>query len=339
MFPALVDVVMGEAVPTAEPIESAETGPYRLADLPVTQLRVIRWFVSHWCMLRSGFATNHGTDESPEATSLGWQLWGAQEAGIPLVLINGLGSPLVSYEEGFLKLLVDAGFTVLRFDNRDVGESSRCESSDASSYNVEDMARDVAAVLDAVGWSHAHVYGQSMGGMIAQQFAISYPERVLSLTSLMSATGEPGLGRPAPQVMDALLKSPPSDRRGWLENRLVTEKLWASAAWWDAEWVQAKGELMFDHGIDPAGAARQFRAIQRSGSRDAALAQLAVATQVIHGTADTLVGIDAGRHTAQVIPGAEFIEIEGMGHDLSPTVWPRLVELLIGLQTRSQLGA
>lgn len=268
-------------------------------------------------------------EPGPSSPSIAWELWGDRVAGVPLLLVNGLGSPMVAYEVGFLELLIDAGFCVVRFDNRDVGLSSRVEAmAGRAAYTTVDMAADSIAVMDAVGWEAAHVFGQSMGGMICQQIAIDYPTRVLSLTSLMSSTGEPGYGRPSAEAMKALLSVAPSDREGWLANRVETEQYWASPDLWDPEWVRAKGELMFGYGVDPQGSARQFRAIQASGSRDEALSTVDVATLVIHGSADNLVGIDAGRHTADVIAGAEFVEIEGMGHDLPPQLWPLLVDTL-----------
>lgn len=254
--------------------------------------------------------------------ALPWQMWGAE--GVRLLLVNGLGSPMVSYEVGFLEQLVTAGFQVVRFDNRDAGKASRCDAP----YSVSDMAADAVAVLDDVGWDQAHVFGQSMGGMIVQQMAIDAPQRLLSMTSLMSTTGETSVGRSSDEAMAALMKPPPTDREGWIGARIETEKLWASPALWDPEWVRAKAGLMYDYGVDSKGAARQYRAIVSSGSRDAGLAQVDLPALVMHGDADTLVNVDGGRHTAKVIPNAQYVEIEGMGHDLPPKLWSRLVNEL-----------
>lgn len=262
------------------------------------------------------------------AVELAWTMDGPDD-GAPLLLVNGLGSPHVAYEPGFVAALTGRGFRVVRFDNRDVGRSSRCPRqpgapADAPPYTIADMAADALAVLDAVGWPRTHLFGQSMGGMIAQQVAITAPERLVSLTSLMSATGERGSSRPSAEVMAALTESAPVDREGWLAHRVRTERLWASPALWDEAWVLAKGAALFDYGVDSQGTARQYRAVAAAPSRDAALARLPVPTLVIHGSADTLVTPGAGRHTAEVIPGARYVEIEGMGHDLPPGWWDRL---------------
>lgn len=233
---------------------------------------------------------------------------------------------MVSYEVGFVEQFVAAGFQVVRFDNRDVGKASRMQGSPRSSYLLADMAADAIAVLNDVGWETANVFGQSMGGMIVQQLAIDSPNRLLSMTSLMSGTGEPGFGRPSAEALDALVRTQPADREGWLASRVATEQLWASPAFWDAAWVRAKGAMMFDYGVDPQGAARQYRAVVASGSRDAELALTSTPTLVMHGDADMLIGVDGGRHTAEVIPGARYVEIEGLGHDLPPKMWSRLVQ-------------
>lgn len=281
-------------------------------------------------MLRSGLAINQNEGSSGsvgQIVELCWELWGSEgPESSRLLLVNGLGSPMVSYELGFIQQLVAAGFQVVRFDNRDVGKSSRMTGLRSASYVLADMAADAVAVLDAVGWETVHVVGQSMGGMISQQLAIDAPERLLSMTSLMSGTGEPGFGRPSKEALAALLTTQPSDREGWLDSRVRTEKLWASPDLWDPEWVRAKGELMFDYGVDPQGAARQYRAVVGSGSRDNDLAAITTPTLVMHGSADMLIGVDGGRHAAEVIAASRYVEIEGLGHDLPPKMWSRLVQ-------------
>ena len=270
---------------------------------------------------QTGTAHNDGVD-------LYWTVHdAAAEQSRPLLLISGLGSPLVSFEPGFVALLNEAGFSVARFDNRDVGRSSRIEDRAAGKtpYTIADMAADAVAVLDQIGWADAHVLGQSMGGMIAQQLAIEHPDRVRSLIALMTASGERGYGRPTEEAVAALIRPAPDDGDGWLQHRLETERIWASPQHWSPEWVMAKGRAMVDHGVDPKGTVRQYRAIGAAGSRDRALATLATPTLVMHGSADTLIQPDAGRHLAEVIPGAQYVEIEGMGHDLPPSLWERLV--------------
>lgn len=280
----------------------------------------------HAAMHASGIATNHTKPSVP--VELHWERWGsaADGNGVPLLLVNGLGSPSVSYEEGFLERLIAEGFDVVRFDNRDVGQSTRCPGSrpTESPYRLADMANDVVTVMDAAGWVDAHLFGQSMGGMIVQQVAIDHPGRVRSMTSLMSSTGKRGFGAPTKEAMAALMTPGPTEREAWLDNRVVTERIWASPEHWDPDWVRAKGEAMWERGIDPVGVGRQYKAIQASGDRDEALAALEVATLVMHGSADTLITPDGGQHTAEVIPGARYVEIEGMGHDLAPPLWDRL---------------
>ncbi len=239
-----------------------------------------------------------------------------------LLLINGLGSPMVSYEQGFLDELTSRGFSVIRFDNRDVGQSPRHPEG----YQLTDMVEDTIEVLDAAGWETAHVFGQSMGGMIAQELAAEAPHRVSSLISLMSATGNPGFGRSTDAARAALLTTPPEGPDGWLANRVETEKIWCSPDHWDPAWVEAKGRAMIAHGVDVAGSARQYRAVAAGGNRDARLAAISVPTLVMHGSADTLITPSGGQHTAEVIPGARYVEIEGMGHDLPPGLWARLAK-------------
>ncbi len=281
-------------------------------------------------MIRSGRATNTSSANNSQGADieLAWELWGAADgSGIPLLLVNGLGSPMVSYEVGFVEQFVAAGFAVVRFDNRDTGQSTLTKSKGSEpGYDLVDMAGDAVAVMDAVGWEQAHVFGQSMGGMIVQQLAVTYPERLLSMTSLMSTTGNREFGRPTTQAMEALIQVPPTDREGWLDVMVGAEKLWCSPDLWDPTRVRAKGELMFDYGVDPQGTARQYRAVLASGNRDAALAGVVTSTLVLHGSADNLIGPDGGKHTAEVIPGASYVEIEGLGHDMPSEMWPRMVK-------------
>ncbi len=215
-----------------------------------------------------------------------------------MLLINGLGSPSVAYQHGFIDRLVVAGFDVIRFDNRNLGKSY----SMTTDYDASDMAADAVAVLDAAGWDRAVMFGQSMGGMIAQQLTIEYPDRVTHLISLMSSTGNRSVGASHPGVRDALLAVAPDDREGWLDHRVETERYWASPELWDPDWVRAKGEEMFDHGVDPAGLQRQYAAVLRSAVRDDLLRVVDTPALGLHGSADTLIDPSAGRHTADCLP-------------------------------------
>jgi pimeloyl-ACP methyl ester carboxylesterase len=246
--------------------------------------------------------------------------------GRHLLLINGLGSPSVAFETGFVDALVARGCRVARFDNRDTGRSTRCAAPGTTRYTIDDLVDDAVAVLDDLGWSRATVLGQSMGGMVAQQMAVTYPLRVTGLVSLMSTTGEPGYGKANPEATKALLEPAPTERAAWIDHRLRTERIWASTQWWDEGRARAKAEALFDYGVDPAGTVRQYRAITRSPSRDDPLSRLLVPALVIHGSADTLINPDGGRHTAEVIPAAAYVEIDGLGHDLPPAVWERIAE-------------
>lgn len=287
----------------------------------------------------AGTADNDGVglywtlDRPPGATTGGDYAPVPGPDAVPLLLINGLGSPLVAFEPGLVELLVGRGLSVARFDNRDVGRSDRVEKGppgQPTPYTLADMAADAVAVLDAIGWSRAHVVGQSMGGMIAQQLAIDRPDRVRSLVPLMTSSGEPGYGRSTDAAMEALLRPAPLEREAWLEHRLETERVWASPEHSSEEWLLAKGAAMWAHGIDSRGALRQFRAVRAAGSRDAALARVDTPTLVLHGSADTLIAPDAGRHLADVIPGARHLEIEGLGHDLPPGLWGSLADAIVG---------
>jgi len=187
------------------------------------------------------------------------------------------------------------------------------------------MAGDAVAVLDAAGWDRVAVFGQSMGGMIAQQLVIDHPERVTHLVSLMSSTGNRTVGGSSESVRDALLTVAPDDRDGWLDHRVTTEKYWASPELWDPEWVRAKGAEMFDHGVDPIGTQRQYQAVLASPVRDEMLGDADLPALVLHGSADTLIDPSAGRHTAACLPVSTYVEIDGLGHDLPPGLWDRLV--------------
>lgn len=270
---------------------------------------------------RADVAAGSGAWADNDDVRLWWQRFSGPTGGTRLLLVNGLGSPSVAFQQGFVDRFVAAGFDVIRFDNRDVGHSSRVTAD----YDASDMAADAVAVLDAAGWDDAAVFGQSMGGMIAQQLAVDHPERVTHLVSLMSSTGNRTVGGSDPAVRDALLAVAPDDREGWLDHRVASERFWASPDLWDPEWVRAKGAEMFDHGIDPIGVQRQYAAVLKSPVRDDMLRSLDVPALVMHGSADTLIDPSAGRHTAECLTNACYVEIDGLGHDLPPAMWDRLV--------------
>jgi pimeloyl-ACP methyl ester carboxylesterase len=242
-----------------------------------------------------------------------------------LLLVNGLGSQCINFKVDLCERFVDRGFQVVRFDNRDVGLSSHLKGG--PKYTVDDMAADGFAVLDAVGAQTAHIAGWSMGGMIVQAMAIQHPERVRSMTSVMSAPG-PIQGERDPDVIAAFSAPAGTTRDEAAERHLAGLRAWGSPAAYDVERITADAHAAFDRSWDPEGRARQAMAIGSSRSRIEALGQLEVPTLVVHGDADRLVPLESGRATADAIPGARFEIVEGMGHDYPPQVWDRIVELI-----------
>jgi len=261
-----------------------------------------------------------------------------------LLMINGLGSQCVNYRVEMCERLAASGYFVIRYDNRDVGLSSKMDESkfdvdaaDASptndrrarhGYLLSDMSRDGLAVLDALNVSRAHVMGASMGGMIAQTMAIEYPERVLTLTSFMSTTGDPDVGQPSQRAGELLFGARSTDRDSYVAFQLECAKVWGSPACFNEEFRTAIAQEAFDRNFCPAGVGRQLRAIRASGSRTVKLGALELPALVLHGDADTLINISGGRRTAGAIPGAKFVVIEGLGHDYPPQYWDQLIGLL-----------
>jgi pimeloyl-ACP methyl ester carboxylesterase len=251
-----------------------------------------------------------------------------------LLMVNGLGSQCINYEDEWCEQFVEAGFHVVRFDNRDVGLSTTFDDApvgaDGATYHLTDMAADACVVLDAVGVSAAHVMGLSLGGMIVQTMAIEHPARVLSLTSVMSNTGEPEYGGSTPEAIAHLTRSAAADRASYIEGHVAGQRIWGSPAYADeARWRELAGRA-YDRSFRPTGTRRQFLAAGMSGSRADGLRSLGVPTLVIHGDQDTLIDQSGGRRTAELVPGARFELIEGMGHDYPPELWPRWVELISG---------
>lgn len=256
--------------------------------------------------------------------SLHYEAFGAETDPV-LLLVNGLGSQCINFKVDFCEMFADEGFRLARFDNRDVGLSSHLKGGPR--YTVEDMADDAFAVLDALGASSAHIAGWSMGGMIVQAMALKHPERVLSMTSVMSAPG-PIPGERDPEVLAAFAAPAGTTREEAAERHLTGLRAWGSPACYDVERIRADAYAAYDRCWDPEGRARQSRAIGSSPSRVEALGSLRVPTLVVHGDADRLVPLEAGRATAEAIPGARLEIIEGMGHDYPPEYWSRMVELI-----------
>lgn len=251
-----------------------------------------------------------------------------------LVLVNGLGSQCINYPVEWCEMFAAAGLQVVRFDNRDVGLSTKFEGRPAdesgAAYTLSDMAGDVVAVLDAVGVERAHVMGLSMGGMIVQTVAIEHPQRLLTMTSVMSTTGEPDHGQGTPEAMALLMAPPATDRMSYVAGSIAGLRCWGSPEFADEDRWRADAERAFDRCFHPSGVSRQLFGIRASAGRADRLRDVRVPTLVIHGDRDTLITSGGGRRTAELIPGARFVPIAGMGHDYPPQLWPRWVELVAG---------
>lgn len=247
-----------------------------------------------------------------------------------LVLIAGLGAQLLNYPDELCLAFVDRGLRVVRFDNRDAGLSTHLPAD--ASYTLDDMAADVVGLLDHLGVDDAHVWGSSLGGMIAQTLAISHPARVRSLISVQSTTGEPDVGHPDPDALVQIMAAtqPSNDREEAVAKAAALfDVLVNNPAVSDAEAQRAKAEAVYDRSYDPGGGARQLGAVLAAPSRAAGLASLRIPTLVIHGNRDPLIGFSGGRRTAELVPGATFLEIDGMGHDLTPVFWSQYVDAVV----------
>ena len=256
-----------------------------------------------------------------------YETFGPDEAP-PILLINGLGSQMTRWPVPFCEKLVARGYRAIRFDNRDVGLSTWFQSGDR--YTLSDMAADACAVLDAVGIQRAHVIGASMGGMIAQTFAIEHPGRTLTLTSIMSNPGDIEVGQPTPEAAEVLFSPPPTSREDYIA---ASErwKVWMSKKYFDAADVRARAAREYDRCFYPEGSTRQLAAIYASGSRVEALGRLTVPTLVLHGAEDTLLPLPGGEATARAIPGARLVVVEDMSHDLPRPLWPLYVDEICAL--------
>jgi proline iminopeptidase len=276
--------------------------------------------------------------------TLAYETSGAPDAP-PVLLLMGLGMPLVFWPDAFVDGLAASGFRVVRFDNRDCGHSAKVRSGPLPSiplaigrsllrlrvrapYTLDDMAADAAGLLDALGVARAHLVGVSMGGMIAQVMAARHPQRVTSLTSVMSSSGNPRVSLGRMGVVRAMLRRPddPSDVNAVIAHLVHLFGVIGSPGFaTDAELLRRDCERVARRGYYPAGTARQLLAILASGDRRRDLAKVRAPTLVIHGTHDPLLPPAAGRDTAAHIPGAKLMLIDGMGHDLPPALTARLV--------------
>lgn len=244
----------------------------------------------------------------------------------PLLLIAGLGNQLLMWSEEFCLSLVDRGFFVIRFDNRDSGLSTIMP--EGTVYTLSDLARDATVVLDALGLDAAHVVGHSLGGMVAQTLAIEHPDRVLTLTSISATTGNPDFGRPTDTAVAALSTAPALDIEDAVEASVSNRRVWASPSWFDEDATREFFRRAHTRAFNPGASARQLHAVLTASDREPQLAKLAAPTLVIHGTLDPLVSTDGGRRTADVIPGAELLLIDGLAHDLPVQVWQQVISAI-----------
>jgi pimeloyl-ACP methyl ester carboxylesterase len=271
--------------------------------------------------------------------------------GEPLLLVMGLATQMIAWQEEFCSMLAERGHRVVRFDNRDIGRSSRIESGGVPGkldllvgrgkppYLLRDMAADTFGLMDHLGIESAHLVGASMGGMIVQTAAIEQPERVRSLTSIMSTTGSRRVGHPSYRTFGLLLGKPPREREAAIERVIKTFKTIGSPGYpFEEARVREIAGRSFDRGHSEAGIARQLHAITASGDRTAGLRNLDLPALVIHGKNDLLVNPSGGRATAKAIPGARLRLIEGMGHDLPRALWPILAEEIAANAARAAKG-
>lgn len=264
----------------------------------------------------------------------------------PMLLIMGLGSQMIDWRDEFCAMLASRAFRVIRFDNRDVGQSTifshaghpridamlqalgRGETVEAP-YRLSDLVADTVGLLDALRIEKAHVVGLSMGGMIAQLLAAGHPERVLTLTSIMSSTGEPGLPPSTPEAWACLTEPLETELEPFIAQYLRKWQVYCGPKYpFDSNAGKEHAVRVFARGVHPAGRDRQMAAILASGSRKAALARVSCPGLVIHGASDPVVRIEGGMATASAIAGAEFVAIAGMGHDLPKPVWPLVVDAI-----------
>ena len=261
--------------------------------------------------------------------------------GDPLLLVMGLGGQLVAWPSSFIAGLVDRGFKVIAFDNRDIGLSTKVDAAPPtklqsamfsvsrrfakSAYLLSDMAKDAVGLLDALNIERAHVVGMSMGGMIAQTMAIEHPSRVRSLTSIMSTTGNPRVGRPKTSVVVRALKLTGGSKETFADRQAALFKLFSGSLYDELE-IREVAKLSLERNFTPDGTARQMAAIMASPDRTPQLKKLNVPTLVVHGLEDGLVQPSGGHATTKAIPGARLLAFPDMGHNLPQARIPEILD-------------
>ena len=265
-----------------------------------------------------------------------------------LLLVMGYTAQLTSWPDGLVGHLVEAGHHVVRFDNRDAGLSTKSQGEPpdllavlaavtdgtldalAIPYTLSDMAADAVGLLDHLAIEKSHVVGASMGGMIAQHLAFEHPDRLLSATSIMSTTGDSEHGQADPTVIEALLAPPPDDFEEAVAHNVEVNRILAGPLWTRDEAV-VRTRINMNRSFNPSGAAFQLAAIAASGDRTHRLASVDLPFLVIHGAQDRLIDASGGKATAEAVPGAELLMLDGMGHDLPAPLWTRMVQAIAGL--------
>ena len=259
----------------------------------------------------------------------------------PILLIMGLGTQMIAWHDDFCAGLVERGFHVVRFDNRDIGRSTRLKGRppslrqmltrrfSRSQYTLADMAQDTAGLIRRLGIAPAHLVGASMGGMIGQTLAARHPEVVRTLVSIMSSTGNRWKGQPHASIYRTFLRPAPREREAYADYAAeLFTRIGSPGFDLDVEYFRERALRSFDRGHNPAGTGRQLGAILKSGDRTRELRDITAPTLVIHGDSDRLTNPSGGRATARAIPGAELMIVDGMGHDLPRGVWPQLLDAI-----------
>lgn len=262
----------------------------------------------------------------------------------PIFLVMGLGAQLHYWPDGLCRELTDRNLCVVRFDNRDAGLSTHFSSAgvwepgSSAAYTLNDMASDTAGLIETLGFPSAHLIGISLGGMIAQLTAIEHPRRVRSLTSISSTTGNPRVGAAKPEALEALFSPPKAPAREAVSEHAVALSAVIGSPGFarDEEWLRWRSGHAFDRCYDPAAASRQAGAVFTATDRTPQLRKLRIPALVIHGSADPLVDVSGGIATAEAIPGAELVVIEGMGHDLPPATWGTIADAVEQVVRRAE---
>jgi pimeloyl-ACP methyl ester carboxylesterase len=281
-----------------------------------------------------------------------FESFGPQDAP-PLLLVMGLGAQMTLWSPGFISELLERGFRVIRFDNRDVGLSTKTAGDPPdvmalyaqslaggpvdAPYSLSTMAADAVGLLAALGISAAHVVGASMGGMIVQMMAIEHADRVASMTSIMSTTGASDVGQPDPAAIAALLTPSPTDRDGAIASNVATSQIIAGSLFDEAE-ARARAIETYDRCFHPAGTAFQIAAIAATGDRTERLSALQLPTLVVHGREDSLITLSGGEATAAAVPGADLVVYGQMGHDIPELYWSQLADAIFGTAMRAEHG-